>query len=264
MKILTSVVNNPIFIEIQYYTFKKFLNIEYEFIVFNDAEELNHYTNDGDLTMRQQIREMCNKLGIKCIEVPKHKIFVTDHSIRAQETLNYVLDYQIKNPNRYLLVDSDLFLIDYFDCSLFDKYNIIIVEQIRQNIVYFWNGLFYMNTFKINNPELMDWSVKPDFDVGGRMNEFLQKQDNEKIYRIRHLCSCNWDESNIPPNLIKMTKLIDFFKNDPRNINGKFFCEIYENMFLHYRAGGNWLRQGIKLHNNLSQQLHSIIINMLK
>ena len=33
MKIVTSVVNNPIFIEIQYYTLKKYFKGEFEFIV---------------------------------------------------------------------------------------------------------------------------------------------------------------------------------------------------------------------------------------
>ena len=34
MKIITSVVNNPLFIEIQYYTLQKYFQGEYEFIVF--------------------------------------------------------------------------------------------------------------------------------------------------------------------------------------------------------------------------------------
>ena len=47
-------------------------------------------------------------------------------------------------------------------------------------------------------------------------------------------------ETQIPKNLQGNNKLIHFIKTDPRNQNDKFFCEIYDNKFLHYRAGGNW------------------------
>ena len=45
MKIVTVVVNNPIFIIIQYYTLKKYFKGDYEFIVFNDAKDFPDYTN---------------------------------------------------------------------------------------------------------------------------------------------------------------------------------------------------------------------------
>ena len=51
MKIITPVVNNPDFIELQYYTLKKYVKGDYEFIVFNDAKEFPDYTNYNDVTM---------------------------------------------------------------------------------------------------------------------------------------------------------------------------------------------------------------------
>jgi len=38
MKIVTAVVNNPIFIEIQYNTLKKYFQGEYEFIIFTPLD----------------------------------------------------------------------------------------------------------------------------------------------------------------------------------------------------------------------------------
>ena len=35
MKILVGVVNNPIFIEMQYHTLKKYMTCDYELIIFN-------------------------------------------------------------------------------------------------------------------------------------------------------------------------------------------------------------------------------------
>jgi hypothetical protein len=75
------------------------------------------------------------------------------------------------------------------------------------------------------------------------------------IYFIKHLWSCSWNICELPQNLQHNTNLITFLKNDTRNTNGNFFCEIYDNVFLHYRAGGNWMNEGLELHKKLSQSL---------
>ena len=51
MKIVTAVVNNPVFIEIQYYTLQKYMKCDYEFIVFNDAKSFSDYSNGGDISI---------------------------------------------------------------------------------------------------------------------------------------------------------------------------------------------------------------------
>ena len=80
------------------------------------------------------------------------------------------------------------------------------------------------------------------------------------IYFIKHLWSCSWDITELPTNLIENIPIIDFIKNDLRNNNNKFFCEIYDNVFLHYRAGGNWKNEGLDLHNLLSQRLKTSLL----
>ena len=67
--------------------------------------------------------------------------------------------------------------------------------------------------------------------------------------------------NELPQNLNSNTKLIDFFKKDVRNIDGKFFCEIYDGVFLHYRAGGNWRNEGLELHKKLSNALKNCLCN---
>jgi hypothetical protein len=62
------------------------------------------------------------------------------------------------------------------------------------------------------------------------------------------------------PKKIKNTKLEEFIKQDPRNQNGKYFCEIYDDIFLHYRAGGDWQRKGLNFHNDLTQNLKKSIL----
>jgi len=282
MKIITSVVNNPIFIEIQYYTLKKYFQGEYEFIVFNDAKDFPDFTNYNDVTMKQQIQYICNKLNIKCINIPnKHHIKKTNAALRCADSMNYILEYQKNNPDKYLLLDSDMFLIDHFDINKYSKFDCAIVLQSRNQhkINYFWNGIYYFDMTKMKNIEFLNFNCCKDCDVGGMMQEWLKKQmentpipntddirwtDKEfhtnNIYFIKHLWSCSWDISEFPKNLEDNTKLIVFLKNDIRNVNNKFFCEIYDNVFLHYRAGGNWRKEGLDLHKLLSQKLKNTLL----
>jgi hypothetical protein len=280
MKIITAVVNNPTFIEIQYHTLKKYFQGEYEFIVFNDAKDFPDFTNGNDPTIFFKIEEICNKLNIKCINIPnEHHKVCHCAAKRCADSMNYILEYQKQNPDKYLLLDSDMFLIDYFDINKYSQYNCAIVLQSRNNfkLNYFWNGIYYFDMTKLKDIELLNWNCCVDCDVGGMMQEWLKKQTvdipntdvirwtnnvfhTKDIYFIKHLWSCSWDISELPKSLQYNTKLIDFFKNDVRNVNGKFFCEIYDDVFLHYRAGGNWRNEGFDLHKQLSESLKNCLL----
>ena len=282
MKIITAVVNNPLFIEIQYYTLQKYFQGEYEFIVFNDAKEFPDFTNGNDITIKTEIQNTCNKLNITCINIPnEHHKQNIDAALRCADSMNYIVEYQKGNPDKYLLLDSDMFLVDYFDINKYSNYDCAIVLQSRNKykINYFWNGIYYFDFTKMKNLELLNWNCCIGCDVGGMMQKWLAKQmvntpipntdeirwiDKEfhtnDIYFIKHLWSCSWDISELPINLQDNTKLIDFLKNDVRNVNDKFFCEIYDNVFLHYRAGGNWRKEGLVLHKLLSQKLKNALL----
>ena len=293
MKVLTPVLNNPTFIEIQYKTLKKYMKCDYEFIVFNDAKRFPDYSNFNNPDIFDEIEETCKRLGIKSIPVDnQHHQSMTDAAIRCSDSYNFILDYQKKNPDKYLVLDSDMFLIDYLNPhEHFNGYNSAVVLQSRNIDTlrppksdgleycpdsicnYFWNGIFYFDMNNLNSIDLLDWQPINGTDVGGRMWKWLKTQvsseiptaeqirftekafTDEKLYYIRHLWSCSWDSSELPDFLKNNTKVIDFIKNDPRNMNGKFFCEIYDNKFLHYRAGGNWRGEGMNLHKDLSDKL---------
>ncbi len=224
---------------------------------------------------------LCNKLEITCINIPneQHKTN-SNAAIRCADSMTFILNYQKNNPDKYLLLDSDMFLIDYFDINKYSQYDCAVVLQSRNNfkVNYFWNGIYYFDMTKMKNLDLLNWTCCPGCDVGGMMQEWLQKQMKDKpipntdeirwknelfhtnnIYFIKHLWSCSWDITELPTNIIESSPIIDFIKNDPRNSNNKFFCEIYDNVFLHYRAGGNWLNEGMDLHNNLSNNLYRSI-----
>jgi len=284
MKIVTAVVNNPIFIEIQYYTLKKYIQGEYEFIVFNDAKDFPDFTNYNDITIKKQIEEICKKLNIKYINIPneQHKYNLIASS-RTADAMNYILEYQKNNPDKYLCLDSDMFLIDYFDINKYSNYDCAIILQNRKenniDINYIWNGIYYFDIHKMKNIELLNWNCYNNSDTGFMSNIWLNKQmENTKfptvedirwtdniyhtnnIYYIKNLWSCSWDINELPKNLKNNTKLIEFLTNDIRNENNKYFCEIYDNIFLHYRAGGNWRKEGLNLHNYLSQLIKECLL----
>jgi hypothetical protein len=283
MKIVTAVVNNPDFIEIQYYTLKKYFKGDYEFIVFNDAKDFPDFTNDGDVTIKIKIEELCKKLNIECINIPNenHK-YKKDASQRTADSMNFILKYQKKYSDKYLLLDSDMFLIDYFDINRYLGYDCAIVLQSRNNFKkhYFWNGLYYFDMNKLKNTELMNWNCCKDCDTGGMLEEWLKTQmvnknypntdeirwtdkkfHTENIYFIKHLWSCSWNENEIPNNLKENYNLLDFLKNDIRNVDGKYFCEIYDDVFLHFRAGGNWRGEGLEIHDILTKKLKNVLCN---
>ena len=281
MKIVTAVVNNPVFIQIQYYTLKKYIKCDYEFIVFNDAKAFPDYSNGGDVTIKNSIEETCKKLGITCINIPnQNHIKQTDPAIRCADSMNFILKFQLQNPDKYLLIDSDMFLVDNFDLSEYEKYDCAIVLQSRNNFQtnYIWNGIYYFDFNKLKNKQLLNWNCSPGCDVGGMMEQWLHEQTknipntdeirhtnkvfhNDDIYYMKHLWSCSWNENEIPENLNDNTKLIHFIKTDPRNQNGKFYCEIYDNKFLHYRAGGNWEKRNMNIHVGLTLKLRDLLLN---
>jgi len=288
MKIVTAVVNNLDFIEIQYHTLKKYVTTtdgtkpDFEFIVFNDAKEFPDFTNGNDITLKGQIDALCARLSIECITVPNegHKTNM-DAALRCADSMNFILKYQICNPDQYLLLDSDMFLVDYFDINKYSEYDCAVVLQSRPQVGkhYFWNGIYYFDMMKIKNIHLLNWSCCAGCDVGGMMHEWLKKQlgnslvpntdtirwtnqtfHTSDIYFIKHLWSCSWNEGELPDGLKVNTKLVQFLMKDGRNQNGKFFCEIYDNVFLHYRAGGNWRKEGIEFHQQYSKVLKEALI----
>jgi hypothetical protein len=265
MKIVTAVVNNPIFIQIQYYTLQKYMKCNYEFIVFNDSKSFPDYSNGGDINIKHTIEKICGTLNIQCINIPNlHHMKEQDASVRTADSMNFILEYQKRNPDKYLILDSDMFLVDNFDLTDYEKYDCAVVLQSRfdNKINYFWNGLYYFDIKKIEYLQLLNWNCFPSSDTGGMMQLWLLTQQNkDNIYYIDQLSSLTYNETKIPENLKNNEKLLHFIRTDPRNKNGNFYCEIYDNKFLHYRAGGNWEKRNMNIHHALSLKLRELLLN---
>jgi hypothetical protein len=112
----------------------------------------------------------------------------------------------------------------------------------------------------MKNINLLNWNCSPGCDTGGMTQEWLKTQINDNMYFIKHRSSGNWNELNIPDNLKSNIQLTKFLKNDIRNKDGMFFCELYDDVFLHYRAGSNWRGEGYNLHILLTNLLKKVLL----
>ncbi len=198
---------------------------------------------------------------------------------RCSETMNFVLEYQKKNKDEYLLIDNDMFLINHFDITKYRQYDATFILQNRGDIYYMWPQFYYFNMNKMQGIELLNWNVCDGCDCGGMSKNWLKNEfpmdsfpnledirysengfEIKKCLAMKHLWSLSWDRSELPI-VPDYDELLKFLETDPRNINGKFFCEIYDNVFLHYRAGTNWKQEGMFLHKYLVNKLKNILIH---
>jgi len=265
MKIITVTTNNPIFIEMQYNSIKKFCNFENEFIVFNDAKSWQDITNFYDTTIKNQITNTCNKLNIKCIDIPNEQHKNSQNvSVRHGDSVNFITNFMINNSDSYLMIDCDMFFIDNFNINFFEQFNFCYIEQSRNidnEIIYYpWPNLFYININNIEHKNLINWLPCPGLDTGGKNKVWLSKLNNEKKYKIQYLSSCNWSSNQIPNNINLNIKF--FLDNDVRNIDNTYFAEIYNNNILHYRGGSNWMNQKKDIHDILTNLLQKTLYNL--
>lgn len=259
LRVVTPVVNNPAFIRLQHAGLKAFLNTPHEFVIFNDAKDFPDATNYGDTTMRQQIEETCRELLIRCVPVPNgHHRHTGSASHRHADTLRYIMRVAKEEGwGPILMLDSDMFPVAPLRIPAYHAAPMgAFVIQTRGHIRYLWPNLFYLDFSR--NPlmryDALSWDVTPGCDSGGASQTWLTQQEHEgrQPYWIRHLPSCTWGPTDLPPHL---RGLLPFFEGDVRNQGSKFWAELYDGVFLHYRAGSNWNGEGPQVHQAMTALL---------
>jgi len=261
LHIVTSVINNPLFIEIQYWTFKRFIKGDYKYVVFNHAKDWPDYTNFGNANMANEIREMCLKYNIECIDIPYQEYQKPIASSFCYYAMNFITqNYILIHNEPTLIIDSDMFLMSEFDVQKYMDYDMAIVPQYRGHVTYSWNGLCFLNTPKLQNKHLLNWEggmiENQGCDVGGAMYYYFKNQPLN-LYIINHLQQNHWTIDKFPSNLPK--ELIELFKNDIWNRNGCICYEVYDNLFIHYGRGGNWNNEGYEQHKQRTIELYECV-----
>lgn len=279
--IITHAYLRPDFIEIQYKTFKKFLTDEYEFVVFNDARNSH---------IRQQVNTTCQKLHIRCIEIPQaihDKPYLqrnpgedfNNPCARCANVVQYSLDMLgFKHDDIVAIVDSDLFLVKEFSIVNYMKdYDIAGLLQSRGNIDYLWNGIAFFNMNSLPDKETINFNCgfinNTATDVGGFIYYYFKNHPQIRIayvnqhhsgyfacdvcqqYDAYTPCIHNantWKKQGIPE------KIINFMQKGPNNV--EFFID---HTFLHYRGGGNWDQKSPEYHAQKTKILNDFIEEIL-
>ena len=123
MKLISIITSNPIFIKLQYESFKKYMKTPYDYIVFNDGKNFPDFTNNNTPN-KNEITELCKELNIMCIEIENESHRKNKScSIRHADSLKVVLEYMKENLDEYLIIDGDMFMIDHLDINKYRKYN---------------------------------------------------------------------------------------------------------------------------------------------
>jgi hypothetical protein len=271
IRVISVHINEPRFIKYQKKLLDKFMSEDFEFIVFDDSQNIynsiakNANPQSEDIT--NGIISICNELGIQRIPVPIEihdspgKVHINrSHRIddpagwcanSIQFAINYCRDNFKSESDIIVNIDSDMFPITRLDVAEFIGDNSLAgVPQIRTSngttINYLWNGIFYFVPVNIEW-DLFNWDLRHhkenpqlNCDVGGEMDKYLEK--NPIYKKIIHLPSMQWNMStdNLSDFINIDNKIFEFILNDPRNTGENPFSEIYQPGFLHYRAGGNW------------------------
>ena len=264
IRILTTVCNNPEYIELQLITLRRHVAVPFEFIVFNDAKAWADATNFGDAGVREAIAAICARLGVRCIPVANeaHR-HVLSASQRHCDTLRVVMDFVRAEKGRYWMLDSDMFLVRDIDADAYFTDGAAVVLQTRRDGVrrYAWPNLWWIDVGAVDVSGL-SWDLAPDCDTGGASAVWLAGLRSRRW--IQHLPSCTWDRAALSglsglSDLFCQDALLAFLEGDVRNQEGRFWAELYEGAILHLRAGSNWNGEGRAVHAELLRRLRTYL-----
>jgi len=269
ISIYVPVVNNPEFIRLQVQACKAFCKEQFRFVVFNDAKAFPDTSNWNNAGIKQEIVDVCKELGVECINVPNDEdMFAKSPSYRHSRTANFMWKhYQTKEQHPVLTLDSDMFPIKSF--SLFEDlvhYDFAYVEQVRGGMPFAWPNLWWMDPTKLTNHDLIDWGsdvINGDTtDTGGKSWRWFVKNDSTRVQKIKYQPSCTWNKANSTSIDIPQA-VLDFCEEDIKNVNNKYWCEIYENRFLHLRAGSNWEGIAKSIHTSRTLKLNKLLSELM-
>lgn len=270
--IITHQFNRPDLIGIQHKTFQHFLKDEYEFVVFNDANNEN---------MATQITNACICCNIRCIRVPQ-EIHTRPYlpreprdplhrpNIRHANCIQYSMDILGFDHNGIVvIIDSDMFLIRPLHITAYMQNKDIasLIKGSINNVIYLCPALSFFNMNTLPDKNSLNFNCGTangaSVDSGGWTYYYLKNHPNIKIEYLDSIwsynlfCSHNIESrpvDNSTPREIKINtyrqlgfndKEINFFLQQPDTF------EIYfDKHFLHYRAATNY--------NNLSQNFHHL------
>ena len=275
--VVTIHTNDVQMLEMQHHLLSKHLKMPYDFVVGFDKPESEIFAL-GQNDTESRFRDFTNANGLSLVHIPREAHYARDEifhksdfmgkprplnpAFRCADSVQYMLSVVPWQKYRaLLLIDADMFPIrDIEAIPVSFATPFYGVHQVRthkkESVEYLWNGIFW-----ISGDAPFQHLINFDFynrrklgtDVGGQTYKWIQQL--AKLGRpgkfLNHHASGHWDR-NLASQARVPEPLISWLENDYRNVDsGKYFAELYDETFFHYRAGSNWQNRdpGIDLKN---------------
>lgn len=285
--IITHNYNCPRFIEVQAKTFKKFLKDDYEYVVFNDANNQN---------MADQIENMCTTHNVSHVRIPQEihdrpyqqrdgKYPNSAPHVRHADCVQYSMDtLGFDHDDIILMLDSDMILIHPLSLSDYmkDKDIAAFIRTFRDQVHFLWPGLTILNMKTLPEKRTLCFNTGTingaPADSGGFTYYYLIKHPELRVVDINTIFShqlflgdkhLNRQADNgtdvhetVKMSLYKNNKFTDpeikFLLKQPDTF------EFYlDHCFLHYREGSNYTKQPQNYHDHKFQVFTELLNEIL-
>jgi len=273
INIITAVSAWPQALEAQRHLLDRYSKDSFNFIGVIDTSPKPNPWNLWDPKLRgiaeKIAEEFCDEVVMMPEELhlnrrklfPNTKVFKAKFSNeRAADVLQFIFEKKILNSaTPTLILDSDMFPIAPFSIIKSMESNSIrgVIQnrkgRFKREVKYYWNGILmfdpprlqFLEDYSFDCGKVLGLKV----DTGGQSYWWIKKVEEAGLHGelgfINHFSSLNWridDFQGIIPEAIKK-----FLLSDDRNESGSIYSEIYDDTFLHFRAGSNWRNEPVNI-----------------
>lgn len=269
--IITHCYNRPDFIRLQHKTFKKLIQDDYEYVVFNDAPDLQTSNN---------IMMACSDLNIRCFRIPQD-IHTRPYlprltgdplhrpNIRHANCVQYSLDILgFDHDGIVAIIDSDMFLTRTFNFSEYmkDKHIAAFTKGADNGVWYLCPALCFLNMSKLPDKRSLNFNCGiangASVDSGGWTYFYLRQYPELSIARANVIWSYqlylgNYDiQRPVDHSISDAVKIATYLRFGFNEKEIKFLLKkpdtfefFLDNHFLHYHAGSK--------HDKLSENYYA-------
>jgi hypothetical protein len=257
--IFTTAYLTPEFIPYQSECIKKFITVPYEYYVFDNAptEEI--------ASKNKEMSQYVNANYIRIPQVNKN----LNPSVGAGYSVNYSLQY-IYNTLIYrgivMCLDSDLFPMRLFNpIERIGDYSFVGRQDSRGHVIYYTNQFFITNFNKLSDINELDFLPSTvdghQCDCGGKLYTYFKARPQLIVDHMKNnIYSGRITKDNI--NSLCPALFKPYYSKELEMLP-EAFSEIFEDTFLHYRAGSNWIGHDSNLVFKRSDNLYTFLCNKL-
>lgn len=249
-------------IELQAASFKKYLQEDFEFTVFNNAHIDQHRDNQEFVSInsaatlaRADIVNVERDVEVFKECQAQEDGFIFDQNGRyanANVACAYPLCWAWRNKmhrvkDNILFLHSDVFLVEPIKLTDLLKDNpFAFIAQSRPNgVKYMWDAFFLADLRRLPEPRSVDWYCGKvngsNVDVGGQTHRYLSAHPELKPLELRS----------------------DYISEDPsvsfQPPDYEFFYSGDKRIALHYRSASNWNHRSLEYHERKTAWLKKVV-----